>query len=500
MSLATESEAPPDAAPRVAIIGAGAGGICMGAALRRIGVGKYTIFEQASGPGGTWWDNVYPGAEVDTPQPFYSFSFAPFDFSRTHVKQAELQRYLQSTADRFGVTPHFRFNTGVQRCTWDEASHTWEVVTTDGEAQRFDVVVSAVGLLNHPKFPDWPGLDTFQGEKCHSSRWPSDLDLRGKRVAVVGTGSTSAQLVPAIAGEVAHLYLFQRQPGWVLPKGDRYFTPEERARNLHPLHRRWLYWQQWWSYEKGGGKGLIEGTKQNLRAHDTGVAYIESVLAGRPDLIKAVTPDYPFGGKRPIKDSNFYPALLRDNVELIPHAVTEVTPHGIVDDLGEEREIDVLIMCTGFTPATFLATYEVVGRTGRTIHEYWGDTPRAYLGLSVPEFPNFYMMYGPNTNGAPIMFLHERQAEFVAAQIKRMMRHKATAIEVKAWVHDLFNWAIQRRLSRGVVDNHPEVHNYGRSPSGKNVIGWMHGMTVYSVLTRITPRLSSKARRLAGWR
>ena len=129
-----------------------------------------------------------------------------------------------------------------------------------------------------------------------------------------------------------------------------------------------------------------------------------------------------------------------------------------------------------------------------------GDTPRAYLGLSVPEFPNFYMMYGPNTNGAPIMFLHERQAEFVAAQIKRMMRHKATAIEVKAWVHDLFNWAIQRRLSRGVVDNHPEVHNYGRSPSGKNVIGWMHGMTVYSVLTRITPRLSSKARRLAGWR
>ena len=318
---------------------------------------------------------------------------------------------------------------------------------------------------------------------------------------MVGTGSTSAQLVPAIADEVAHLYLFQRQPGWVLPKGDRYFTPEERARNLHPLHRRLLYWQQWWSYEKGGGKGLIEGTKQNRRAHDMCVAYIESVLADRPDLIKMVTPDYPFGGKRPIKDSNFYPALLRDNVELIPHAVTAVTPHGIVDDLGEEREIDVLIMCTGFTPATFLATYEVVGRTGRTIHEYWGDTPRAYLGLSVPEVPNFYMMYGPNTNGAPIMFLHERQAEFVAAQIKRMMRHQATAIEVRAWVHDLFNWAIQRRLSRGVVDNYPEVHNYGRSPSGKNVIGWMHGMTVYSVLTRMTPRLSSKARRrIAAWR
>jgi cation diffusion facilitator CzcD-associated flavoprotein CzcO len=222
------------------------------------------------------------------------------------------------------------------------------------------------------------------------------------------------------------------------------------------------------------------------------------VLADRPDLIKMVTPDYPFGRKRPIKDSNFYPALLRDNVELIPHAVTEVTPHGIVDDLAEEREIDVLIMCTGFTPATFLATYEVLGRTGRTIHEYWGGHAPAVSRPLRARVPNFYIMYGPNTNGAPIMFLHERQAEFVAAQVKRMMRHQATAIEVRAWVHDVFNWAIQRRLSRSVVDNYPKVHNYGRSPSGKNVIGWMHGMTVYSVLTRITPRLASKARRRAA--
>ena len=217
--------------PRVAIIGAGAGGICTGVGLRRLGVGDFTIFDQASGPGGTWWDNVYPGAEVDTPQPFYSFSFAPYDFSRTHVKQPELLAYLQNVAGRYGLDPHFRFNTGVEKVIWDESAHTWEVLTTDGKSSCFEVVVSAVGMLNHPRFPDWPGLDGFEGIKFHSARWPSDVDLTGQRVAVVGTGSTSGQLVPAIAPDVAHLYLFQRQPGWLRPKMERDLDPGRARRH-----------------------------------------------------------------------------------------------------------------------------------------------------------------------------------------------------------------------------------------------------------------------------
>ncbi len=481
--------------PRVAIIGAGAGGVAMGVGMRQLGLGDFTIFEQQSGIGGTWWDNVYPGAEVDTPQPLYAFSYSRFDFSRTHIKQAELQLYLKTTADRFGLGPHFRFNTGVERAVWDESSHTWEVSSSDGRSSRFDVVVSAVGLLNHPKYPDWPGLDGFEGEKWHSARWPQGADLRGKRVAVVGTGSTSAQLVPAIAEDVAQLYVFQRQPGWLMPKLERDLTAEERAKLMKPLYHRKVRMQQWWMYEKGLGRALIEGTKANVKAQQACVSYIEKSLADRPDLVKMVTPDYPFGGKRPMKDSNFYPTLTRDNVELVPHAVTEVTPHGIIDDTGVERDIDVLVMCTGFTPATFLATMDVVGRDGVSLHDFWGGDCRAYLGLTVPGYPNFYMLYGPNTNMVG-MLMHERQVRFVSANIKRMIRDGVTAIEVRRSVADAFDWYIQRQLSKTVVDKYPDVHNYGRAPSGRNVISWGQGMTAYSLLTRTTARLSSQARRL----
>jgi cation diffusion facilitator CzcD-associated flavoprotein CzcO len=208
-----------------------------------------------------------------------------------------------------------------------------------------------------------------------------------------------------------------------------------------------------------------------------------------------VTPDYPFGGKRPMKDSNFYPTLMRENVELVPRAVTEVTANGIIDDAGVEREIDVLVMCTGFTPATFLATMDIVGRDGVSIHDFWSGDCRAFLGITVPKFPNFYMLYGPNTNMVG-MLMHERQVRFVVANLRRMVREGVTAIEVRPQVLEAFDRYLQRRLSRTVVGRHPEVHSYGRAPSGRDVIAWGQGMTVYAALTRSTPRLSSRARRL----
>lgn len=480
---------------RVAIIGAGAGGIAMGAGLRRLGIGDFTIFEQSQGMGGTWFDNHYPGAEVDTPVPFYSFSFSPYDFTRNYVSQAELLEYLEHTADRFHLRPHFRFGSRVTQVVWQEQTHTYEVITEEGSQGNFEVVVSAVGLLNHPKYPDWPGLDKFKGPKFHSSRWDHDVDLRGKRVAVVGTGSTSAQLVPAIAPLVEQLYVFQRQPGWLVPKGERDFTPTERARLLNPRYRRWLRARQYILYESFRGIA-DEGTKNNLASRDACVRYLESVFADRADLQKVLTPNYPFAGKRPIKDSNFYPALLRDNVQLVPNAVVSVTETEVIDDTGTPREVDVLVMCTGFQPANFLATFEVVGRDGSTIHEAWNDYPRAYLGLMVPNFPNFYMLYGPNTNGAPVMFMHERQAEFVVAQIKRMLKGDATAIEVRKPVYDVFNRILSKRLSHSVSANHPEVHSYGNSPSGNSVISWHEGMSMYWILTKGTVRLATSSRRL----
>jgi len=482
---------------RVGVIGAGAAGITMGVALRRLGIADFTIFEQSDGFGGTWHDNIYPGAEVDTPVPFYSYSYHPFSFTRTHVRQAELLAYLQNVADRFALRPNCSFENGVSKVVWDESRHVYELETVKGESHTFDVVVSAVGLLNHPRYPDWPGMRDFQGPMFHTSRWDHGVDLTGKRVAVVGTGSTAAQVVPAIAPTVEKIYLFQRQPGWILPKNSRVFTPEERARLEHPVHRRVLRVRQRLSFERIA-KYLIEGTPSNVATQQQCLDYIGRVFKDRPDLQKKVTPNYPFGGKRTIRDDHFYPSLLRENIELVPHAVERLTRTGVVDAIGEEYDVDVVVLSTGFQPANFLATYEVVGRDGRSIHDFWGPDARAFLGLTVAGFPNFYMMYGPNTNGGPQMFLLERQAAFVVANLKRMMRSGLTAIEVRKGVMDTFNEVLQRRLRGNVSARHPEVHNYGRTSTGRDVIAWTDGMAVYSFLTRISPRLSSTARRLGS--
>lgn len=467
----------------------------MGAKLRMLGISDFTIFEQGNGIGGTWWDNIYPGAEVDTAVPFYSFSFHPFDFTRTHVTQPELLRYLENMADRFQLREHVRLSTRVQRVVWDEKSHTYDVFTPSGDPERFDVVVSAVGLLNHPNLPDWPGLDAFSGPKFHSSRWDQSVDMRNRTVAIVGTGSTSAQMVPALAPTVSKLYVFQRQPGWVVPKLEREFTALERAKLSRPWRRRWMRFRQATVYERNL-RAKVPGTRRNLAGQAACERYISSVFADRPDLQKMVTPDYPYLGKRIVKDSNFYPALLRDNVELIPHAVESLTENEIIDETGCRRAIDLLVMCTGFQPSNFLATFEIVGRGGRTIHDVWKGEPRAFLGLMVTGFPNFYMLYGPNTNGAPIMFMHERQVNFVAAQLRRMMRTGITAIEVRQKVLDGFIWFVKRRLSHSVVAKYPEVHNYGRAPTGRDVISWQDGMTTYALLTLATRRIATTGRRL----
>ena len=467
----------------VAVIGAGAGGICMGVGLRKAGVERFTIYEQSNGVGGTWWDNVYPGAEVDTPQPFYAFSFNMFDFTRTHVMQPELLAYLENTVDKFHLRDNLRLSCRVTRVEWDGEDCSYTVSTDDGTSESYDVVVSAVGLLNNPRYPDWPGLSEFAGVKFHSARWNNDCDIADKVVAVVGTGSTAAQIVPAIAPDVRKLYVYQRQPGWVVPKGEKIYDSRERARLMDP-RQRWLsWWKQYIDYEKRLRSAGVEGTPGNTRAHDACVKYIETVFADRPDLAKMVTPEYPFGGKRPVQDSNYYPALLRDNVELIPHAVVRMTPTAIVDDTGSEHDVDVLVMCTGFTASEFLATLDIVGRDGRTMKEYWGGSPHALLGMMVPNFPNFYMLYGPNTNGAPIMFLHERQAEFVLGNLARMAKKSIRALEVRPDVTRAFNSILDKRLSRKVVTQY-RVHNYAFSESGREVIGWGEGMSVYWFLMR----------------
>lgn len=483
----------PAGTPEIAIVGAGFAGIATAVKLKKAGIHTFTVFEKSAGPGGTWWDNRYPGAEVDVASHLYSYSFKSHDWTRTHAKQAELQAYLEEVLDDFGLRPHFRFNTTVRDAVWNERTQAYAVNLDGGERLEAHIVVSALGLLNYPKYPDWPGLEDFAGPKFHTFRWEHDHDLTGKRVAVVGTGSTATQVIPEIAPLVDTLYLFQREPGWVVPKGDRDFTPEERATYQSRLQRRITRLKAAYQLEKNQRRGAIHrpGTKINALREQQCRSFIERVFADRPDLAEALTPKYPYPGKRPIINSTFYPALLRENVELVPRAVQSVTEKGVIDADGNEYLVDVLVMATGFQPASYLSSLEVVGLGGRTIHEAWAGEPQALLGMTVPSFPNFFILYGPNTNGGEIVSCLERQAEHVVHAAKRLMRTGTTAIEVRPGFYKAYNRWIDRKM-RGTAW---EVSsNYYKAPSGRIVTQWPFGPFFYGLLTKTLAPLSERTR------
>ncbi len=477
--------------PRVAVIGGGFGGIAAGVKLQRAGIGSFTIFEKSAGPGGTWWDNRYPGAEVDVGSHLYSYSFKSHSWSRTHARQHELQRYLEEVIDDFGLRDHFRFNVAVERVVWQEPTQAYRVETSDGSASPFEAVISAVGLLNQPRYPDWPGLEDFDGPMFHSARWESEHDLAGRRVAVVGTGSTASQIVPAIAGLAGHVTLFQREPGWVIPKGDRDFTDQERARFQSPWARRRERLRLFWQIEQGQLRGSIHrpGTKVNTLREQQCRAYIAHVFKDRPDLRAAVTPSYPYPGKRPVLTGDFYPALLRENVELVPHAVASVTRHGVIDARGVTHPADVLVLATGFQPTNYLASLDVVGRAGRSLHRTWEGEPQAFLGITVPGFPNFYILYGPNTNGGEIVSQLERQAEFAVRSIRRLGRRGVTAVEVRPTFYVACNRWLQGAIAK---TSWVLANNYYTTPSGRVVTQWPYGAIAYGVLTKLLGRPSER--------
>jgi cation diffusion facilitator CzcD-associated flavoprotein CzcO len=484
----------PAGTPRVAVVGAGFGGIATGVKLKRAGITTFTIYESSLGIGGTWWDNTYPGAEVDVGSHLYCFSFKPHAWSRTHARQPELQKYLEEAVDEFGLRPHLRLGVTVESAAWDDARHVWEVRLDDGSVDECHVLVSAVGFLNVPRYPDWPGLDGFTGAAFHTARWEHQHDLTGKVVAVAGTGSSSTQVVPAIQPVVERLYLFQREPGWVMPKGERDFTDQERATFGTPWRARRERWRQRWLLEKNlwGGHMNRPGTKANARREAMCRAYIGREFADRPELGAAVTPSYPYPGKRPVFASTYYPALKQPNVELVPRAVASVTPSGIVDSDGVERAVDVIVMATGFQPANYLARLPVTGRGGVTLQEYWAGEPHAYLGITVPGFPNFFMLYGPGTNGGEIVVMLESQAEYVVRAVKRMVRERVTAIEVRP----AFEARWSRWLDSKIVGTSWTMsNNYFKAPTGKVVTQWPYGNMYYRLLTKALGRISETTRR-----
>ena len=478
-----------DAPLRVAIIGSGFGGLAMAVKLSKRTDADFVVFERAGEIGGTWRDNQYPGCEVDIHSHIYSFSFLKHDWPRTHATQPELFAYANRVVDRFGLRDRIRLGVGVAEARWIEDDHPgYDVTTTDGRTERFDAVVSAVGLLNLPRYPDWPGLEDFEGVRFHTSRWESQHDLAGKRVAVVGTGSTAIQVVPALAPIVGELTVYQREPGWIEPKSERAFTPFERwlygrVPLAQRIHRYWL-----WAKANRRFKGYDKGSEMQERMRAVCTSFIDRTVQD-PVTRAALTPDYAWGCKRPIVATTYYDAFNRDNVLLVPHAVASATATGLVDTTGVEREVDVLIMSTGFQAQRFLADLEIAGEDGVRLHDAWADRAEAFLGVTVPGFPNFFILYGPNTNGGTSIIAQlERQAEVAVGAIRRLAKRRGSRVRTDATATRAYVDWIDHELATRASAKNSGCHNYFTDAHGAVVTEWPRTHIVYWWLTRTRRR------------
>jgi len=486
---------------RVAIIGAGFGGIATAVKLQQRTDAEFVIFEKADGLGGTWFENRYPGCEVDIPSHAYSFSFWKYDWPRTHATQPELLAYANQVVDRFGLRPHIRLSTTVEEVRWLDDVRRYRVRTNGaggGTEEEFDAVVSAVGLLSVPRYPDWEGLEDYAGVRFHTSRWEHEHDLAGKRVAVVGTGSTAAQVVPALAPVVGELTVFQREPGWIEPKSEREFTPRERWIYRHVPFAQRLHRLQIFSVAARRFKANDVRSRRQLAMRRLCEDFIARTVTD-PVTRAALTPDYPWGCKRPVVASTYYPAFNRPNVHLVPKAVTRATRTGLVDVEGVEREFDVIVMSTGFQPTRFLAGLEVVGRAGLRLHDVWKERASAYLGVTVPGFPNFFVLYGPNTNGGTSIIAQlERQAEVAVASIRRLERARDAVVDTDPEAVRWYVRWIDRQLETHANAMNAGCHNYFHAESGANVTQWPRTHFVYFFVTRLWRRRGLRLQRVGA--
>ena len=474
------SSRPEGMPPRVAVIGAGFSGIAVGVALQRQGLEDFTIFEGSPGVGGTWWHNRYPGAEVDLESHIYSFSYAPADWSRTHAGQDELQRYLERVVDAFGLRRHLVLNEKVTSVAWDDDRGEYVITTASGRQHgRFRAVISAVGFLSVPRIPALAREDRHVAPViCHTAQWPEGLDLAGLRVGVLGTGSSAVQVVAAAASCAAQVTVFQREPNWLLPKDSRDFSPAERRRNRRPLVRRWHRLSLYVRYDVRQlrmSHARRDG-RVNRRRRRAAERFLAESMAGQPQLRQLLTPAFPFEGKRTVLSDDYYRALLRPNVTLVPYGVKGLSATGVVDDNGDRHDLDVVVLATGFDAANYLASLKVTGLGGRELHEAWAGEPRAFLGMMVPGFPNFFMMYGPNTNSVPLVTFYEAQARFAARAIGRLTARGAHDVQVSAAVAGWYDRWLQSALARTVWAG---TDSYFRAGTGRVVSQWPFNASRY---------------------
>ncbi len=437
---------------RVAILGAGFGGLGMAIQLLETGRSEFTIFEKAAGVGGTWRENTYPGCACDIASHLYSFSFEQDSgWSRTYAPQPEILRYLERVTAKHSLTDRIRFNTEIMRLDWDNAERRWQLTATDGRTFTADIIVAGVGGLHVPRIPELPGLETFAGPAFHSARWRHDVDFAGKRVAVIGTGASAIQIIPAIAPQVKRLLVCQRTPPWVLPRHDRKVSRWARwafdhVPGMQRLWRTLLYMESetiaigftLWPW-------LLGSWQRESLAHLA--RHIKD-----PALRAAVTPQYTMGCKRVLLSDDYYPALARDNVDVTTEKIIAIRPQGIVTADCVERPADVLVLATGFRTFNPATEIDIRGRGGRRLADDWATGPEAYNGLMVAGYPNLFLLMGPNSGLGhnSIVFMLEAQVRYVSSCLDLLEAGRLPEIDVRPDVQHQFNKWIQRRFLRTV--------------------------------------------------
>jgi cation diffusion facilitator CzcD-associated flavoprotein CzcO len=458
---------------RIAIIGAGFAGLGAAIRLREEGIEDFVVFDKNSDVGGTWWDNSYPGCQCDVPSHLYSFSFAlnP-DWSNTYSPQPEIWAYLRRTAERFGVLPHIRLNTPVLDACWDDGTRTWRLETSAG-VHTANVLIGANGALSEPATPDIPGLERFAGKAFHSARWDATQQIEGKRVAVVGTGASAIQIVPSIQPDVAQLHVFQRTPPWVLPHSGRPIKDaERRLYRRAPAAQRFVRGLVYWTRELVA-YGMTRNPRMLKPVRRMAIRHMRDQVKD-PALRKKLTPTYTPGCKRLLPSNDYYPALTHENVEVVTEGIAEVKEHSIVTVDGTEREIDALVLATGFHVTDNPMMNRVRGREGRSLLEHWqAHGAQAYLGTTVPGYPNFFLLAGPNTGigHTSLVFMIESQIAYVIDALRAMKKSGAATVEVRDEPFVAYNDDLQAKMQR-TVWNTGGCASWYLDEQGRNTTLW----------------------------